>query len=262
MLDELSTTAQRLLEEADHDVAWVEKPEGAASGRRALVVAPLSVAGTLATNLYDERTVVATSATLALGGEFRPWPGHWGLTGPPNPPAPSQPPPPGQLRPQPPVDQSDRSRIGRAPQQVLVAGTGGDGAAGPGWRSMDVGSPFDYARQGILYVAAHLPRPSASGLPTPAGEELLTLVGGARRAYPRSLLFPAGRGAGRGAGPGPHRTARAAPGRGGVTAAGPPVPGRAVELPVRGDVALAGGGRARRRLPARGDRPAALPPPR
>ncbi|WP_174528139.1 ATP-dependent DNA helicase, partial [Micromonospora maritima] len=68
VLDELSTTAQRLLEEADHDVAWVEKPEN--GSRRALVVAPLSVAGTLATHLYDERTVVATSATLALGGRF------------------------------------------------------------------------------------------------------------------------------------------------------------------------------------------------
>ncbi|MEH0935986.1 ATP-dependent DNA helicase, partial [Micromonospora psammae] len=67
-LDELSTTAQRLLEEADHDVAWVEKPEN--GSRRALVVAPLSVAGTLSAHLYDERTVVATSATLALGGRF------------------------------------------------------------------------------------------------------------------------------------------------------------------------------------------------
>ncbi|TBL23881.1 ATP-dependent DNA helicase, partial [Verrucosispora sp. SN26_14.1] len=68
VLDELSTTAQRLLDEAEHDVAWVERNDN--TGRRALVVAPLSVAGTLATHLYDERTVVATSATLALGGRF------------------------------------------------------------------------------------------------------------------------------------------------------------------------------------------------
>jgi ATP-dependent DNA helicase DinG len=39
-----------------------------------------------------------------------------------------------------------------------------------------VGSPFDYSRQGILYVAAHLPRPGASGLSAAAGEELLELV--------------------------------------------------------------------------------------
>jgi ATP-dependent DNA helicase DinG len=68
-LDDLSGTAQRLLELSDHDVAWVEKSD-LGNGRRALVVAPLSVAGTLATNLYDDRTVVATSATLTLGGRF------------------------------------------------------------------------------------------------------------------------------------------------------------------------------------------------
>ncbi|GAA4726715.1 ATP-dependent DNA helicase [Phytohabitans rumicis] len=127
VLDELSKTAQRLLEEADHDVAWVEKPDH--GGRRALVVAPLSVAGTLATHLYDERTVVATSATLTLGGQF---------------------------------DTVAKS-LGLPP--------------GDGWQSLDVGSPFDYARQGILYVAARLPRPSASGLPEAAGDELLKLVG-------------------------------------------------------------------------------------
>src|SRR5262249_23238970 len=44
------------------------------------------------------------------------------------------------------------------------------------WRSLDVGSPFDYAKQGILYVAAHLPRPTMSGLPEPAADELVRLV--------------------------------------------------------------------------------------
>jgi ATP-dependent DNA helicase DinG len=134
VLDELSKTAQRLLEEADHDVSWVEKPDGSAVGRRALVVAPLSVAGTLSTHLYQDRTVVATSATLALGGRFDTVARALGL-----PPADAEP----------------------------------DGLP---WKSLDVGSPFDYTRQGILYVAAHLPRPAASGLPSAAGEELLTLV--------------------------------------------------------------------------------------
>jgi ATP-dependent DNA helicase DinG len=134
VLDELSKTAQRLLEEAAHDVAWVEKPD--VGGRRALVVAPLSVAGTLATHLYDERTVVATSATLTLGGQFETVAKALGLAAP---------------------DSKD--------------GDDGD------WHALDVGSPFDYPRQGILYVASHLPRPAASGLPDAAGEELLTLVG-------------------------------------------------------------------------------------
>jgi ATP-dependent DNA helicase DinG len=137
-LDEISSTAQRLLEESDHDVAWIEKSD-LGSGRRALVVAPLSVAGTLANRLYEERTVVATSATLTLGGRFDTLARGLGLP---------------------------------------VAAPGPDGLAvsGDGWSSLDVGSPFDYPKQGILYVAAHLPRPAASGLTDAAGEELLKLV--------------------------------------------------------------------------------------
>jgi ATP-dependent DNA helicase DinG len=142
-LDDLSTTAQRLLDESDHDVAWIEKSD-LGSGRRALVVAPLSVAGTLKNNLYEDRTVVATSATLTLGGRFDTVARSLGL------PAPAAPEP----------------RTATAPP-----------ASGDGWSSLDVGSPFDYPKQGILYVAAHLPRPSASGLPDAAGEELLKLVG-------------------------------------------------------------------------------------
>jgi ATP-dependent DNA helicase DinG len=167
-LDELSTTAQRLLEEGDHDVAWVEKSDN--GGRRALVVAPLSVAGTLATHLYDERTVVATSATLALGGRFDTVARALGLDAPP--PAPPSPAAAALAR--------TTARSGRpaaaAPSDVTVPGprtAAGTVPAteGPGWRSLDVGSPFDYARQGILYVAAHLPRPSCLRLPDAAGED-------------------------------------------------------------------------------------------
>jgi ATP-dependent DNA helicase DinG len=145
-LDELSKTAQRLLEENEHDVAWVEKSD-LGNGRRALVVAPLSVAGTLSTSLYDERTVVATSATLALGGRFDTVARSLGL----------------------PAAVPDAATAGHTATAAP--------ASGDGWTSMDVGSPFDYGKQGILYVAAHLPRPAASGLPEAAGEELLTLIG-------------------------------------------------------------------------------------
>ncbi|MEU5548379.1 ATP-dependent DNA helicase [Micromonospora sp. NPDC047793] len=173
VLDELSTTAQRLLDEAEHDVAWVERNDN--TGRRALVVAPLSVAGTLATHLYDERTVVATSATLALGGRFDTVARALGLDAPPpTPPTPAA------------AALADTTRRPRtAPGDAAPAETGSGGApvgsgaatdSGSGWRSLDVGSPFDYPRQGILYVAAHLPRPGVSGLPDAAGEELLSLV--------------------------------------------------------------------------------------
>jgi ATP-dependent DNA helicase DinG len=132
VLTDLSRTAQRLMSGSDADVAWVERDD---RGRRALVVAPLSVAGLLTTHLYAERTVVATSATLALGGRFDTVAGALGL----------------------PVQaQQDADELP--------------------WRSLDVGSPFDYRKQGILYVAAHLPRPTASGLTDATADEMVSLV--------------------------------------------------------------------------------------
>jgi ATP-dependent DNA helicase DinG len=58
---------------------------------------------------------------------------------------------------------------------------GGEGAApdprGSGvalrWRSLDVGSPFDYQRQAIAYIAKHLPRPGRDGI----GEAALAEIG-------------------------------------------------------------------------------------
>ncbi|AFM18474.1 DNA helicase, Rad3 [Mycolicibacterium chubuense NBB4] len=48
---------------------------------------------------------------------------------------------------------------------------GGDGPDSEiGWRGLDVGSPFDHARSGILYVAAHLPPPGRDG--TGSAEQL------------------------------------------------------------------------------------------
>jgi ATP-dependent DNA helicase DinG len=44
------------------------------------------------------------------------------------------------------------------------------------WTGLDVGSPFDYSKQGILYCAAHLPGPSAQGLPEEALDELADLI--------------------------------------------------------------------------------------
>jgi ATP-dependent DNA helicase DinG len=130
VVSELGKTAQRILGESAFDVIWVERDDR----RRALVVAPLSVAGTLREFLYQDRTVVATSATLALGGNFDTIARSMGLM-------------------------KEPSQEDELP-----------------WRSLDVGSPFDYRRQGILYVAAHLPRPAVSGLPEPAAQELVRLV--------------------------------------------------------------------------------------
>ncbi|GAA2860800.1 ATP-dependent DNA helicase [Paenarthrobacter ilicis] len=49
----------------------------------------------------------------------------------------------------------------------------GDGA--PSWTGIDVGSPFDYPKQGVLYVAKHLPKPSRGTSPE-ALDELEDLI--------------------------------------------------------------------------------------
>ena len=59
---------------------------------------------------------------------------------------------------------------------------GGLGLVGPGapsWTGIDVGSPFDYPKQGILYVAGHLPKPGRGTSPEALDElEKLILASG------------------------------------------------------------------------------------
>ncbi|MGV1008908.1 MAG: ATP-dependent DNA helicase [Dermatophilaceae bacterium] len=58
-----------------------------------------------------------------------------------------------------------------------VAGTLGlRGEDAPAWTGLDVGSPFDYRRQAIAYVAAHLPAPGRDGTATQALDEIEALV--------------------------------------------------------------------------------------
>lgn len=63
-----------------------------------------------------------------------------------------------------------------------VAGTLGlTGADAPPWQGLDAGSPFDYPRQGIMYIARHLPAPGRE--PTTEAQldeiaELITAAGG------------------------------------------------------------------------------------
>ena len=48
---------------------------------------------------------------------------------------------------------------------------------GPDWRGLDVGSPFDHGRSGILYVAAHLPPPGRDGAGSAAAfDEIAGLI--------------------------------------------------------------------------------------
>ena len=63
----------------------------------------------------------------------------------------------------------------------------------PPWASLDVGSPFDYAKQGMLYVARHLPAPGRDGLEEAQLAEITDLI---EAAGGRTLgLFSSRRGA-------------------------------------------------------------------
>ncbi|WP_372453653.1 ATP-dependent DNA helicase [Acrocarpospora catenulata] len=137
-LDEVHDTAVRMLDafgaesEVDRaEVVWLEEGHGRVAPT--LKVAPLSVGGMLGEKLFGERTVILTSATLALGGTFDGMAAQWGL------------------------DRDRKSKKGK-------------------WTGLDVGSPFDHARNGILYVARHLPPQGRDGLPEAYLEEISELV--------------------------------------------------------------------------------------
>ena len=68
------------------------------------------------------------------------------------------------------------ARRSAAPSRPPPASVGLLGEDAPAWRGLDVGSPFDYPRQGILYVARHLPPPGRDGISPAALDELAALV--------------------------------------------------------------------------------------
>jgi ATP-dependent DNA helicase DinG len=136
-LNEIADTASRMLTSfapaiPDRtDVVWLDHEENRGSTRAVLRVAPLSVAGLLRDRLFAGATAVLTSATLTIGGSFDAMATAWGLV----------------------EGQADA----RADAEKR-------------WRGIDVGSPFQHAKAGILYVAAHLPPPGRDG--TGSAEQL------------------------------------------------------------------------------------------
>ncbi len=169
-VEEIFETAARLAAVAQHDVAWLTLEERRG---RVLRVAPLSVAGLLREALFRRRTIVLTSATLELGGSFEFTARSFGL-GPeadraveqePDEPAPDSTAPGGQ-----PETETDAETDAAPADAADVA------KPPPPWRGLDVGSPFDYGKQGILYVAKHLPAPGRDGLSEAALDEIAELV--------------------------------------------------------------------------------------
>jgi len=124
-VQEVFTIAERMAAGSDADVLWLSERTERVPAR--LHVAPLEVRGPMRDKLLADKTVVFTSATLRLGGDFTPVATSFGLE---------------------PDD----------------------------YTGLDVGSPFDYGKQAILYVARHLPPPGRDGLGPAQLDEIVELV--------------------------------------------------------------------------------------
>ncbi|HYO00555.1 MAG TPA: ATP-dependent DNA helicase [Mycobacterium sp.] len=85
-LNDVSDTASRILSSYGpaipdrSDVVWLDHEETRGNKRAILRVAPLSVANLLRNRLFDQGTVILTSATLTIGGNFDAMARAWGLT--------------------------------------------------------------------------------------------------------------------------------------------------------------------------------------
>ena len=131
------------------EVVWLDRPYGDDSRRPpTLRVAPLEVGPVLRERLFRQHTVALTSATLALGGSFDPLAVQWGLSTP----------------------------GGATPRDPPAHGGEPSPPYPRGWTGLDVGSPFDHPRSGILYVARHLPPPGRDQLPEAYVTELQELI--------------------------------------------------------------------------------------
>lgn len=142
---EIFDVAERVAALSDLDVVWLVDRDRFG---RELRIAPLTVAGLLRELVLKDRTVILTSATLTLGGDFDAIARQVGLR---------------------PADKLEAS------DEVPSVDTDSETAPLP-WRGLDVGSPFEYEKQGILYVAKHLPPPHRDGLGKKQFDEIIDLI--------------------------------------------------------------------------------------
>lgn len=166
---EVFDIAERIAALAEADVVYVNDRDRFG---REVRVAPLAVAGLLRDRVLKDRTTVFCSATLKIGGGFTGVAGSFGLRT-------------DECLAEVTEDGTVTVPHGRALDggADLAVGLPGGAVVNEGakegekeqeqdepeehptlWRGIDVGSPFDYRRQGILYVARTLPPPSREGL--------------------------------------------------------------------------------------------------
>ena len=148
---EIFDIAERMSALDNHDVVWVADRER--FGREARV-SPLSVARLMRGRVFGEHTTVLTSATLKIGGDFTQTATSVGLK------------------------ESERLTSGELSTDLGPDERSSDqreDEAVP-WYGLDVGSPFEYRRQGILYIARSLPPPGRDGLSDASLAEIADLV--------------------------------------------------------------------------------------
>ena len=141
---EILDIAERMARLAEADVIWVSERER--FGRQ-MNVAPLSVAGLMREQVLSQTPCVLTSATLTIGGNFSATASSIGL----------------KLADR--VDEAHEPDNDDSDDEPLAL-----------WRGIDVGSPFDYRKQGILYVARDLPNPGRDGIGPEALAQVAELV--------------------------------------------------------------------------------------
>ena len=122
-VSEISTTAATLLKLGDGFVLWYEPTFST------LHLAPLSVSDVLRENLLTQTPVIATSATLTVGNSFN----------------------------------ALAKSIGFLVGEDLNSDVKGGEVDPANVQMLDVGSPFDFANQGVLYMPKHLPEPGRDG---------------------------------------------------------------------------------------------------
>jgi ATP-dependent DNA helicase DinG len=172
-IEQIYELAERMLLTSTDDVVWLDRGDRFT----ALHIAPLSVAQQLRHKLFARTHTVLTSATLKLGGDFDGVARSVGLY--PDeradriaasPVQASEPAPAPTARAEPPSPSTDD-----APSEE------GQGPEAPAdhpipWNALDVGSPFDYPKQGILYIARHLDPPGRDGIRPDQLDELASLI--------------------------------------------------------------------------------------
>ena len=135
-VNEIATTCGKLLKQSNSQVLWYEPTFST------LYLAPLSVSEVLRSNLLTKTPVIATSATLTVGNSFDAMAKSIGFL------------------------------VGNDPDTEVAK----DEIDPANVQMLDVGSPFDFANQGVLYLPKHLPEPGRDGLSQEVLDEIGELI--------------------------------------------------------------------------------------